>query len=149
VIINPPAEGPNKLHVSGDERTFALETDTWFRIAGRNVFGSLAVAKTKTTGTAADRDERTLTYTNRFPSLPLHRAKILIRPTLTVGGISNRSGSAVNLLNPAIEFFRPFPRTGANLHVIYSPQWIANGEGWETSHQVAVLIDRALFVKVF
>ncbi len=135
--------------LSGRERTFAVETDTWFRIAGHNVFGSLAISETKTTGTLANREERALTYTNRFPSVSLDRAKILIRPTLTVGGITNRGGSAVNLVNPAIEIFRPFARTGANLHVIWSPQWTANRNEWKVTHQVAVLIDRALFVKVF
>ena len=134
---------------SGRERTFALETDTWFRIAGRNVFGSLAVSETRTTGTLADRKERALTYTNRFPAVSLDRARILIRPTLTVGGITGRDSSGVNLVNPAIEIFRPFAQSGANLHVIWSPQWTATGNNWEVKHQVAVLIDRALFVKVF
>jgi hypothetical protein len=135
--------------LSGRERTFALDTDTWFRVAGHDVFGSLAVSKTKTTGTLANRDERALTYTNRFPAFSFDRAKIVIRPTLTVGGISNRGGSAVNLVNPAIEIFRPFVHTGANLHVIWSPQGTATSGGWRVTHQVAVLIDRALFVKVF
>lgn len=133
----------------GGERTFALDTDTWLPIAGHDVYGSLAVSETKTTGTLADRKERALAYTSRFPSVSLNKFKILIRPTLTVGGISNRGGSAVNLFNPAVEIFRPFPRTGANLHVIYSPQWVAGGGHWSAAHQVAVLIDRALFVKVF
>lgn len=140
--------GASTQHMSGRERTFALDTDTWFRIAGHDVFGSLAVSETKTTGTRADRKERALTYTNRFPSFALNKAKIVIRPTLTVGGISNRGGSAVNLVNPAIEIFRPFPG-GTNLHVIYSPQWIANGERWKPTHQVALLFDHALLVKVF
>ena len=148
VTVTPNNTTTNQ-RVSGSERTFALDTDTWFRIAGHDVFGSLAVSETKTTGTLGDRKERALTYTNRFSALSLNKAKILIRPTLTVGGITNRGGSAVNLFNPAIEIFRPFPRTGANLHVIYSPQWVAVGERWKTTHQVAVLIDRALFVKVF
>lgn len=151
----------NVTRLSGRERTFALDTDTWFRIAGHNVFGSLAYSETRTKTsvpdtlflgegvTLGDRDERALTYTNRFPALSLDRAKILIRPTLTVGGISNRAGSAVNLVNPAIEIFRPFLRSGTNLHIIWSPQWTANGERWTTTHQLAVLIDRALFVKVF
>ncbi|HEV7923320.1 MAG TPA: hypothetical protein VGR02_21260 [Thermoanaerobaculia bacterium] len=145
-------------HASGRERTFAIDTDTWFRIAGHDFFGSLAVSGTKTRTNAntngifvdtGDRDERALTYTNRFPALALNRARILVRPTLTVGGISNRGGSAVNLVNPAIEIFHPFARSGANLHIIYSPQWAADGERWKTTHQVAVLVDRALFVKVF
>lgn len=55
----------------------------------------------------------------------------------------------MNLVNPAIEIFRPFAGTGANLHVIYSPQWVGEGDRWRTTHQVAVLIDRALFVKMF
>jgi len=138
--------------VSGRARTYALETDTWFRIAGRDVFGSLAISETRTrtnTGVLGERRERTLSYTNRFPSLAIRRARILVRPTLTVGGITNRGGSAVNLVNPSIEIFRPFTGSGANLHVIYSPQWIATGDRWRATHQVAVLIDRALFVKIF
>jgi hypothetical protein len=154
VVTPMPGIGTTTLHASERERTFALDSDTWFRIAGHDVFGSLAFSETKTTTTngivrIGGRNERALTYTNRFPSLSFNTAKILIRPTLTVGAISNRGASAVNLVNPAIEFFRPFTRTGANLHVIYSPQWIANGERWRTTHQVVLLIDRALFVKVF
>jgi hypothetical protein len=153
-------EDPLVTRVQGRERTIAIDTDTWFRIAGRDVFGSLSFSETKTTTnigehltlgdhTLGERKERALTYTNRFPSIPINRAKILIRPTLAVGGISNRGGSAVNLVNPAIEIFRPFLGSGANLHVIYSPQWTDDGEKWRTTHQVGVFIDRALFVKVF
>jgi hypothetical protein len=160
-IDNELPSGVTPVSSSGTERTYAFDTDTWFRIAGRDFFGSLAVSGTKTTGIPRipsplgeepdDRDERAIAYTNRFPAFAYHRAKILIRPTLTVGGISNRGGSVVNLVNPAIEIFRPFARTGANLHVIYSPQWApdANGGGQKTTHQVAVYIDRSLFVKVF
>lgn len=151
------SDGQETERISGNERTFAFDTDTWFRVAGRNVFGSLAVSETKTTGTLADRKERAVSYTSRFPSLALDRAKILIRPTLTVGGISNRGGSAVNLVNPAIEIFRPFLSTGANLHVIYSPQWInetsplseIENARWGTKHQVAVYLDYPIFAKVF
>jgi hypothetical protein len=133
-----------------------VDTETWFRIAGRDVYGSLAISGAKMMHTLGNRDESALTYTNRFPSLPLNRARI---PTLTVGGISNRAGSAVNLVRPAIEIFRPFARTGANLHVIYGAQWTVErvvnpetevaGGRWKVRHQVAVLIDRALFVKIF
>ena len=145
----------NDTNVSSRERTFALDTDTWFRIAGHDVFGSLAYSETKTSGALtnpnelANRDERALTYTNRFPSMSLDKAKILIRPTLTVGGISNRGGSAVNLVNPAIEIFRPFAHSRANLHVIWSPQWAVSDKEWKTTHQVAVLIDVPVFVKMF
>lgn len=135
--------------LSGRERTFALDTDTWFSIAGRNVFGSINVSETKTTGTLNDRKERALTYTNRFPSFSYDKARIVIRPTLTVGGISNRGGSAVNLVNPAIEIFRPFARSGANLHVIWSPQWAATANDWKVTHQVAFLIERAVVFKRF
>ncbi|HXH37848.1 MAG TPA: hypothetical protein VNN08_04430, partial [Thermoanaerobaculia bacterium] len=31
-------------HMSGRERTFAIDTDTWFRVAGHDVFGSLALS---------------------------------------------------------------------------------------------------------
>lgn len=146
--------GGNVERVSATERTYSFDTDTWFRIAGHDVFGSLAVSGTKTKGIPSniggDRNVRALTYTNRFPSFSYDRARILFRPTLTVGGISNRGGSAVNLVNPAIEIFRPFIRSGANLHVVYSPQWaVGEDERWQTTHQIAVYVDRALFVKVF
>lgn len=142
------------VRVSSTERTYAFDTDTWFRIAGHDVFGSLAISGTKTTGLPsyleAERDVRTIAYTNRFPAFSYDPARIVIRPTFTVGGISNRGGSAVNLVNPSIEIFRPFIRTGANLHVIYSPQWaVDENDRWQTTHQVAVYVDRALFVKVF
>lgn len=149
--VSPPIASTTR--VSSTERTYALDTDTWFRIAGRDVFGSLAFSATKTTGLPGDlpgdRDVRALTYTNRFPAFSYDRARILIRPTLTVGAISTRGGSAVSLVNPAVEIFRPFARTGANLHVIYSPQWTPDGDQRTTTHQVAVFIDRALFVKIF
>lgn len=154
----PVETARSETRMSGQERTFALDTDTWFRIAGRDVFGSLAIAETKTTGTLDDRKERAITYTNRFPSLSLDRAKILIRPTLTVGGISNRGGSAVNLVNPAIEIFRPFLRSGANFHLVYSPLWVnetsvpsseLNDARWGTTHQVAVYIDYPIIAKIF
>lgn len=135
--------------MKGRERTYAVDTDTWFRIAGRDVYGLLSVSDTKTTRTLDNRNERALTYTNRFPAFVFDRARVLIRPTLTVGGISNRCGSAINLVNPAIEIFRPFAKSGANLHVIWSPQWSVDGGKWETKHQVAVVVDRALFVKMF
>lgn len=147
--------GTSVTRTSSRVRTFAVDTDTWFRIAGHGVFGSLMVSETKTTGAPtnpnklANRDERALAYTQRFPSVSLDSAKILIRPTLTVGGISNRDSSLVNLVNPAIEIFRPFAHSRANLHVIWSPQWTANGNDWKVKHQVAVLIDSAVFVKVF
>lgn len=137
------------VQISATERTLVFDTDTWFRIRDRDVFGSLAFSRTKTTGEVGARNERALTYTNRFPALSYDRASILFRPTLTVGGISNRAGGAVNLVNPAIEIFRPFLRSGTNLHVIYSPQWTRNEGGGKTTHQVAVFIDRALFVKRF
>ena len=115
------------------------------------MFGSLEFSETRTktnTETLGDRKVRALTYTNRFPSISFDRARILLRPTLTVGGISNRGGSAVNLVSPAVEIFRPFPRSGTNLHLIYSPQWMAGGGRWSTTHQVALFIDGAVFVKV-
>jgi hypothetical protein len=68
--VSPPIEIVTRL--SGTERTYAIDTDTWFRIAGRDVFGSLAVSATKTTGIPGgfpgDRDVRALAYTNRFPA---------------------------------------------------------------------------------
>jgi hypothetical protein len=153
VVNELPGAGSIPTVVSSRERTLAVETDTWFRLAGHDVFGSLAFSRTNApvleSGELINRDETALTYTNRFPAFAFNGARVMIRPTLAVGGISNRGGSVVNLVNPAVEIFRPFVKSGANLHVIYSPQYAADGDEWKTTHQVAVYIEYPLFVKVF
>ena len=54
------------------------------------------------------------------------------------------------VVNPAFEAFWHHWGTRANLHLVWSPQTTRSGaEGWETHHQIALFVDRALFVKIF
>ena len=76
--------------------------------------------------------------------------EILLRATLTVGGLSNRCGTALNVVNPAFEAFWHNSKTRANFHFVWSPQSTNSGNGgWETHHQVAGFVDRTLYVHLF
>lgn len=133
---------------SGNEQSYGLEAETHVRIGGRNVFGSVLLARTIRTGTTDDRAQIELAYVSRFPGFAWKR--VLFKPTLTLGGVSGRGASGLNVVSPALEVFWHEHHTRANLRVIYSPQTLRSGAGgWETHHQVAVLVDRALFIKVF
>ena len=45
---------------------------------------------------------------------------MLTRATLTAGGVSNRGGTALNVVNPALEAFWHSQATRMNLHLIWS-----------------------------
>ncbi|HEV7237837.1 MAG TPA: hypothetical protein VGQ36_01250 [Thermoanaerobaculia bacterium] len=142
------ATGEKFARLSGREQSFGLEADTHLRIRGRDIFGSLQFARTKRSGTVDDRSQNELTYTNRFPAWRFRR--ILLRPTLTVGGVSGRGGTALNVVHPQFEAFWHDTTTRANLHLIWAPQTIRSGRGgWTTTHQIAFFVDRALFVRLF
>jgi hypothetical protein len=133
---------------SGHEQSFAVDADTHLRIFGHDVVGWLLVSHTARSGTIDNRRQTDLLYMSRFPGLAL--GPIVFRATLTVGGVTGRGASGLNVVNPAFEAFWHEPRTRANLHVIWSPQSMRSGaDGWETHHQIAVFIDRALYVKLF
>jgi hypothetical protein len=136
--------------LSGREQSFGLDADTYLRIGRHDVFGSLQYARTVRSGAPDPRKQHELAYTQRFPAIALGKAGILVRATLTVGGISDRSGTAINLVNPYFEAFLHESRTQANFHLVYSPQILNSGaEGWKTHHQIALFADRALFVHLF
>jgi hypothetical protein len=134
---------------SGDEQSLGLEADTLIRIRGHRHFGLITLARTVRNGTPDDdRSQTELTYMSRFPAVSVGR--LLLRCTLTVGGVSNRGGTALNVVNPAVEGYWQERVTGVNLHLIYSPQVMNSGtEGWKTNHQIAFFVDRALFAKLF
>ena len=84
---------------------------------------------------------------SRFPGRAV--GPVLLRATLTVGGISGRGAAGLNLINPAFEAFWHNHLTRANVHLVWSPQSTLSGAaGWETHHQVAVFVDRALYVRL-
>jgi len=130
---------------SGREQSFGLDADTSFRIGGREIFGSLQFARTNRTGTIDKRPQNEIAYTNRFPGWAV--GDVLMRATVTVGGISGRGANGINLLNPAFEAFYHHHGTHANVHLIYSPQATKSGlEGWKTQHQVAFFVDHVLWI---
>jgi hypothetical protein len=134
--------------LSGRERSFGLDGDTYFRIAGHDVWGSVLYARTVRTGTTDNRSQNELAYMSRFPGRAV--GPFLLRATLTVGGVSGRGASGLNIVNPAFEAFWHLRKTDANVHLIWSPLAARGGaEGWQTHHQIALFVDRALYVKLF
>lgn len=134
--------------VSGDEQSFGVEADTVVRFRGHHAFGLLAIARTVRNGSIDPRTQNALTYMSRLPGMTL--GQILLRATVTVGRVSNRGGTALNLVNPAFEAYWQDRRTRANLHVIWSPLVTNSGvAGWKANEQIAVFVDRAVYVKSF
>jgi hypothetical protein len=124
---------------SGRERSVGFESDTYLPI-GRGIFGTLQYARTERSGTAANRAQSEFVYTNRFPGAAI--GDVIVRALLTAGAVTNRGGTALNVVNPAFEAFYHHPYTRANLHLVYSPQATRSGTGgWETHHQIALFAD--------
>jgi hypothetical protein len=137
-----------RSHLSGRERSFGLDADTYFRVRGHDVWGSLFYARTASKGTPYDRAQNELGYTNRFPGKAL--GPVVVRATLTLAGVSGRGASGLNVVNPAFEAFWHHAGTDINLHLVWSPLAMRSGaEGWRTHSQIALFVDRALFVKLF
>jgi len=133
---------------SGHEQSLGLEADTHLRLGEHDVWGTALYARTVRSGTTDDREQQELAYMSRFPAVAVGR--VLLRATLTVGGVTGRGASGVNVVNPAFEAFWHDPATRANLHLVWSPQATRSGaEGWKTHHQLALFVDRALYVKLF
>jgi hypothetical protein len=136
----------SRLH--GREQTFGLDADTHFRIGDRDVWGSLLYSRNARSGTTDDRAQNELAYTSRFPGLSIHGAFLLAQ--FTIGGVSGRGATGLNVVNPRFEVSWYHDATGANLHFVYRPQATRSGAGgWETHHQVALFADRALYAKMF
>jgi hypothetical protein len=134
--------------VSGRERSLGLDADIYFPLAGHDVWGSLQFARTVRTGTTDNRAQNAFAYMSRFPGRAV--GPILVRATLTVGGVTGRGASGLNIVNPAFEAFWHDPKTRANLHLVWSPLAARSGAaGWQTHHQIAFFVDRALYVKLF
>jgi hypothetical protein len=147
-VIRAFSTGEVLSRMSGRELSVGLDADTYFPIGKHGIYGSLLFARTVRSGTIDNRSQTELAYMNRFPGIAFHN--ILMRATLTVGGVSNRAGTALNVVNPAFEAFWHDPKTRANFHLVWSPQSTNSGAGgWETHHQIAIFVDRALYVHLF
>lgn len=145
--IHSSQTGDVSARLSGREQSFGLDTDTYFRIRGHDIFGALLYARNVRSGTTDDRRQQELAYMARFPGTSYKN--ILMRATMTVGAISNRGAAGLNLVNPAFEALWHHHPSRANLHLIWSPQATRSGaRGWEMHHQIAIYVDRG-FVKLF
>jgi hypothetical protein len=134
-------------HRSGQEQSIAFEGDTHFQIRGREWWGSLLYARTSRSGSIDDRKQQELAFEGRFPAWLVRQ--VFLRPTLTIGGVSHRGGTALNIFNPALELFWHNHLTRANVHLVWSPQSTRSGlEGWRTHHQIALFVDEG-YVKLF
>ena len=143
------ANGQESERRSGHDQSFTLDADTHFAIGGREVWGSLYFARASRSGTPAgngSQNEAAYVYRPRgFAAGPF-----LFRGKLAVGAISNRGGSALNLVNPYFEAFWRHHKTKVNVHLIWSGEWTQSRlEGWRDHHQIALYLDRTLFVKIF
>jgi len=132
---------------SGREQTFGLDGDVYVPMFGRYGYGSFQYAKNSRRGPVEDRTQQELVYTSRPPGTTWKG--MLFRATLSVGAVSDRGGTAINMINPYFEVFLHERTTRANFHLVWSPQFLNSGaRGWETTHQIALFADRALLLKL-
>jgi hypothetical protein len=143
-VIHP--NSPLLVRLHGHEQTYGLDTDTHLRLGRRDVWGSLAFARNSRSGTTDNRAQNELAYTSRFPAIDIGTVSLM--PRFTVGGVSGRGATGLNVVNPRLDFSYYHHGTEANLHLVYSPLATRSGaNGWQTRHQIALLADRALFAK--
>jgi hypothetical protein len=127
---------------SGHEQSFGLDTDTHIRFGQHDIWGSILFTRTSASGTIDNRSQNELAYTNRFPAIPVRQ--VMLRTMLTVGGISGRGGTALNLVSPYFEAFFHHDPSRANVHLVWNPQWTRSGVDRQAHQQVALFIDYGL-----
>ena len=134
---------------SGHEQSIGLDMDIpALPIRGYNIWGSLSYARTWSSGTIQNRSQQEFVYTARPPGWSM--GPVLGRATFTIGGVSHRGGTALNVVNPAFEAFWHSDTTRVNVHLAWSPQATRDGQnGWKTRSQIALFVDRALWVYIF
>jgi hypothetical protein len=133
---------------SGREQSFGVNADTYFRLGRHNVWGEVFYARTTQSGTMADRSQSEIAYMSRFPAVVA--GPLLLRAMFTLGTVTNRGATGLNVVNPAFEAFWHLRARRANVHLVWSPQSTRSGTGgWETHQQIALFVDRALYVHLF
>jgi hypothetical protein len=150
-LITSRVTGETLSRLHGYEQAFSVDADTHVRIGGRDVLGSIHYGRTERVRTADNRKQNELVYVSRFPGFAFERVPVIFRATLAVGGVTNRAGTALNLVNPTLEaFHRIGGRTRVNVRLVWSPVAARSGiEGWRTTQQIGLFVDRALYVKLF
>lgn len=147
-VLSPTTGGVLESR-SGHDQSFTLDTDTHFSFFGSDVWGTLYFARAWSSDKPdGDRAQNEIGYVYR-PSA-FGAGPFLVRGEFTVGGISGRGGTGLNLVNPYVEVIWRHERTKVTFRGILSSEWTRSGiEGWQPNHQVALVIDRILFVKNF
>lgn len=135
-------------HRRGRDLSFEAEGDLDVPIRGHDWLGTFYYSHTVQDGPIDRRSQEELTYMTRLPARLIWR--ILVRPTIAAGRVTGRGAGGVNVVNPALEAFWHHNRSDVTFHMIWSPQSTRSGaDGWTTHHQIALLADRALYVKLF
>ncbi|HEV7425567.1 MAG TPA: hypothetical protein VGQ46_04305 [Thermoanaerobaculia bacterium] len=133
---------------SSREQSFGLNADTYFRAGSHNVWGEVFYARTTQRGTTANRSQTEIAYMSRFPAVVA--GPLLLRAMVTVGAVTGRGAGGLNIVNPAFEAFWHLQSSRVNIHLVWSPQSLRSGTGgWETHQQIALFVDRALYVHLF
>ena len=132
---------------SGHDQSLTVNADTHFRILGRSVWGTFYFARASRSGVPDKRAQNEFGYVWR----PAGRSakEVLWRFKLTVGGISGRGATSINLVNPYFEALWRHRDTKINFHLVLSPQAMRDGDGWHTNNEIAVFADYTLFVHMF
>jgi hypothetical protein len=128
-----------------EDEHYAIDVDTVVRIGGHAFYGAVSYSAATRNSLPQKETQRQLTYTGRLPVLQWR--ELQLTPALLVGGISGGK-NALSLANPTLDLSWHSVATRANVHVVYSPVLRNVDRGWDTRHQVAVYIDRALYARL-
>ena len=133
---------------AGRDLSLEAEGDIAVPIHGHAWIGTLYYSHTVRDGPTDRRSQEELTYTSRLPGWLI--GPILARPIITLGRVTGRGSSGLNILNPALDTFWHHDATDVTFHLIWSPRTTRSGaEGWTTHHQIALLAERVVFLKLF
>jgi hypothetical protein len=171
--------GPTKAFGSVYDTEIGFEVDTSVSILGRPFVTSLVFLQDRPAGELRDGsppfERRRLTLLHRLPRLTLAGMKIdasiaggmyqfkfpapASTPNVTPDAYLNKPSPtrwAKATVLPALELTTPsIPKLDLRFHVRYEPivqqmpRNAAGGQGWQTTQQIALFIDRAVFAKSF
>lgn len=148
VVTSPATDSVVERH-SGRDQSFTLDADTHLRLGSHELWGSLYFTQTSLTETpAADHSQNEVGYVSRPPGRAIGR--VLLRPRFTIAHITGRGAPGLNVLNPYLEAVWRHEKTRVSVHLAWSGEWTKSSlEGWRPNHQIAVFVDRTLYVKSF
>lgn len=135
------AEPESAAFVSGLEdrdETRAFQIDAGYRFRSRTQFVTLTYTTLTRHSTLEKTKQRTLMAGALLPVLRIGPGTLT--PRIQLGGVANE-GRAIDIVNPTLDLSMRIPRTGANVHLIYSPVYRD-----VVHHQVVLSADYALLV---